>query len=106
MKLFLEIRIQCCSIHNNSKNKSIFCEGIMKYKRIIIIGSSGSGKSYLAKRVAEVTEYPLIHLDNEFWKPGWTKTPRDEWIEKQRKIIAAEKWILDGNYDSTLYNLE
>lgn len=35
-------------------------------------------------------------------KPGWTKTPRHEWIEKQRKIISTEKWILDGNYDSTL----
>lgn len=74
----------------------------MEYNRIIIIGSPGSGKSFLAKRIAEETKYPLIHLDNEFWKPGWTKTPRDEWIDKQRKIIAADKWIIDGNYDSTL----
>lgn len=74
----------------------------MKYKRIIIIGSAGSGKSYLAKKIAEATEYPLIHLDNEFWKPGWIETPRDEWIEKQKKLIDCEKWIIDGNYDSTL----
>jgi adenylate kinase family enzyme len=77
-------------------------EGTIKYNRIIIIGSPGSGKSYLAKRIAEATNYPLIHLDNEFWKPGWVKTPREEWIEKQRKILATEKWIIDGNYDSTL----
>lgn len=74
----------------------------MRYNRIIIIGSSGSGKSYLAKRIAEVTKYPLIHLDNEFWKPEWIETPRDEWVEKQRKMICTEKWIIDGNYESTL----
>ncbi len=74
----------------------------MKYKRIIIIGSAGSGKSYLAKKIAEATGYPLIHLDNEFWKPGWIETPRDEWIEKQKKLIDCEKWIIEGNYDSTL----
>ena len=74
----------------------------MKYNHIIIIGSAGSGKSYLAKKIAEITEYPLIHLDNEFWNPGWVKTPREEWIEKQREMISTEKWIIDGNYNSTL----
>lgn len=74
----------------------------MKYNRIIIVGSPGSGKSYLAKKIAENTGYPLIHLDNEFWNPGWIETPRDEWIEKQSKIISDEKWIIDGNYNDTL----
>ena len=74
----------------------------MKYNRIIIIGSAGSGKSYLAKKIAEITKYPLIHLDNEFWNPGWVKTPREEWIEKQKEMISTEKWIIDGNYNSTL----
>lgn len=74
----------------------------MKYNRIIIIGSAGSGKSYLAKKIAEITGHPIIHLDNEFWKPGWVETSRDEWIEKQQKLVSTEKWIIDGNYDSTL----
>lgn len=74
----------------------------MKFNRIIIIGSAGSGKSYLAKKIAEITGYPLIHLDNEFWNPGWVKTPRDEWIKKQKNMMASEQWIIDGNYDSTL----
>lgn len=56
----------------------------------------------MAKKLAEVLDYPLIHLDNEFWKPGWVKTPREEWIEKQKEIMAGEKWIMDGNYDSTM----
>ena len=74
----------------------------MEYNRIIIVGSPGSGKSYLSKRIAIATGYPLFHLDNEYWQPHWVGTPRDEWIEKQQSIIDGEKWIIDGNYNSTL----
>jgi adenylate kinase family enzyme len=74
----------------------------MKFKRIIIIGSPGSGKSYLSKKIAEITHYPLIHLDNEYWQPGWITTPREEWIDKQKKMISAKQWIIDGNYHSSI----
>lgn len=74
----------------------------MEYNRIIIVGSPGSGKSYFSKRIAAVTGYPLFHLDNEYWQPNWVGTPRNEWIEKQQSIIGGAKWIIDGNYDSTL----
>ena len=74
----------------------------MKYSRIIIVGSAGSGKSYLAKRMAEITGYPFVHLDNEYWKPGWVKTPREEWIASQKKMMNTEQWIIDGNYNSTM----
>lgn len=75
---------------------------IKSFKRIIIIGNSGSGKSWLGRRLAEITGLPLVHLDNEYWKPGWEKTPRGEWIEKQKTIMSSGKWIIDGNYNSTL----
>lgn len=74
----------------------------MKADRIILVGSAGSGKSYLAKRIAEVTRYPLFHLDVEYWKPGWVKPPREEWLEKQEKMTTGERWIIDGNYKSSL----
>lgn len=74
----------------------------MKYNRIIIIGSPGSGKSYLSKKLAHITGIPLIHLDNEFWNPGWVKTPKIEWVQKQVNMTSKEHWIMDGNYDSTL----
>ena len=40
--------------------------------------------------------------DVEFWQPGWVKTPREEKIERQRKMVSGDKWIIDGNYDSTM----
>lgn len=51
---------------------------LSKYKRIILIGSGGSGKSWLAKWLADITGYKLIHLDCEYWQPNWTKTPKEE----------------------------
>lgn len=75
---------------------------IRDYRKIILVGSSGSGKSYYARKLADLTGYPLIHLDNEFWQPNWVKTPKDEWVGKQQAMIAGDTWIIDGNYNSTL----
>jgi len=72
------------------------------YKRIIIVGNSGSGKSYLSTKLSAITGLPLVHLDAVFWRPNWEKTPRDEWIEKQKEMLAGREWIIDGNYGSTL----
>jgi len=75
---------------------------IREYRKIIIIGNSGSGKSTFAKQLGKVTGLPVIHLDKEFWQPNWVETPRDEWIEKQKQLISGDKWIIDGNYSGTM----
>jgi len=76
--------------------------GAIGVSRLAVVGCSGSGKSWLSKRLSASTGIPLIHLDCEYWQPNWVKTPRDEWRKKQAKMISGEKWIIDGNYDSTL----
>ena len=71
-------------------------------KKIMIAGSSGSGKSWLAKEIAGLTGYPLYHLDSEFWRPGWVMAPEDEKILRLQEIISGKTWIIDGNYSSTM----
>ena len=71
-------------------------------KRILIIGSSGAGKSTFAKRLHEVTSIKLIHLDQLFWKPYWVEPSKAEWRKKVEHIIRGEEWIMDGNYSGTL----
>lgn len=71
-------------------------------KRILIIGSGGAGKSTLARRLGEITQIPVIHLDRLYWKPGWVKTGKDEWSEIVRREIEKETWIIDGNFGGTL----
>lgn len=75
---------------------------IRDYKKIILLGSGGSGKSWMAKRIAEITGYPLYHLDKEHWQPGWVMASREEKIARQKEIIGGESWIIDGNYNSTM----
>ena len=74
----------------------------MNIKKIMIIGSPGSGKSTFSRKLSEITGIPLIHLDKEFWNNGWVETPREEWVKKQNCLISRDEWILDGNYGSTM----
>ena len=71
-------------------------------RRVIVTGLAGSGKSTLSIALAAKTGLPLIHLDLEFWKPGWTAPSDDEWRERQRVVLAGDAWIADGNYHETL----
>ena len=71
-------------------------------KRVLIIGSGGSGKTTFAQRLAERTALPLIHLDSLYWRAGWDPTPPDEWQNKVAELIKSDTWIMDGNYGGTL----
>ena len=72
------------------------------YDRIMVVGSGGSGKSWLASRIAAHTGHPVYHLDKEFWRPGWVMTPPEEIVTRTRQMIAAPRWIIEGNYAATM----
>jgi len=71
-------------------------------RRVVVTGLAGSGRSTLALALAARTGLPVIHLDLYFWKPGWVAPSETEWREKQRRALAGDAWIADGNYDETL----
>lgn len=71
-------------------------------RRIVVTGLAGSGKSTLALALASETGLPVVHLDLEFWKPGWTEPSESEWREKQQSVLADDAWIAEGNYHETL----
>ncbi|WP_262296941.1 hypothetical protein [Microvirga sesbaniae] len=70
-------------------------------QRILVIGSPGAGKSTLASRLAGRLDLPLIHLDREYFGPGWTVPDRAEWRERVKTLAARPAWVMDGNYAST-----
>jgi len=71
-------------------------------ERVSIIGCSGSGKSTLARRMGELLSLSVIHLDQHFWQPGWQATPKELWREKVKELVSGERWIVDGNYRSSM----
>jgi len=71
-------------------------------RRVLVIGISGAGKSTLSHALALKTGLPLIHLDSEFWQPGWKITPSPQWRAKVGELVERDAWIMDGNYGGTL----
>ena len=71
-------------------------------QRVVVTGLAGSGKSTFARKLAASTGLPLVHLDLEFWQPGWTAPSDDEWAAIQQRALGADRWIADGNYADTL----
>lgn len=75
---------------------------ILFVKRILIIGCPGSGKSYFAKRLGNILNMPVIHMDNLYWKKDKTSISHNELENKLKDYLNKETWIIDGNYHQTL----
>jgi nicotinamide riboside kinase len=66
-------------------------------KRVVILGRGASGKSILARRLGDITGLPVTEVDKIFWQPGLVATPRDQWVEMQEKLVARDRWIMEGD---------
>jgi adenylate kinase family enzyme len=66
-------------------------------ERVVIVGPGASGKSTLAALLGAITGLPVVELDQMFWQSGLSATPHDQWLEIQTRLVAQEKWILDGD---------
>lgn len=68
--------------------------------RTLIIGNSGSGKSWLAKRLAEQLQVPWIDLDLIHWISDEHSIPRPraEALGMARVAASNECWVIEGVY--------
>lgn len=69
---------------------------------MLILGPCGAGKSTLASTLARRLDLPLFHMDKLSWKPGWIEGSHDELRRALAPIVAADRWLIEGNYGSTL----
>ena len=72
------------------------------FRRVLVIGCPGSGKSTFARRLHELTALPLCHLDMLFWRADKTTRTREEFCAKLDEVLQTEAWIVDGNYSFTM----
>ncbi len=74
-------------------------------KRIVVIGTTGTGKTTLASRMATRLGYPHFELDAFFWEPKWTEAETPVFRERVAKALEGEFWVVDGNYTSRAIDL-
>lgn len=71
-------------------------------KKIMVIGCPGSGKSTLSRKLHNITKIPLYHLDMMFWNEDKTTVSKDIFLQRLTEVLKEDKWIIDGNYISTM----
>ena len=69
-------------------------------RRVVVYGTTGSGKTTVAARIARCLGVPHIELDAIFWLPDWTKQPLDDFIDEVTSLLKSHQngWVCDGNY--------
>ncbi|MBC8225028.1 adenylate kinase [Candidatus Bathyarchaeota archaeon] len=67
-------------------------------QRINVVGTSGSGKTTVARRIAEALRFPHVELDALHWEPGWEEAPIDVFRERVSESTRGSQWVVDGNY--------
>jgi adenylate kinase family enzyme len=67
-------------------------------QRIIVVGTTGSGKTTCAHQLAQKLAIPHIELDALFWDANWTSASLPVFRARVTQALKGECWIVDGNY--------
>jgi adenylate kinase family enzyme len=74
-------------------------------RRIIVVGSQGSGKTSLALKLGQKLALPVIHLDVLYWRPGWKPSDTASFRLRVTDAIAGDEWIVDGSFSGLAFDL-
>jgi len=67
-------------------------------QRIVVIGTTGSGKSRLAAELSQRTGLRIIELDQLYWGRDWQGVPLELFRHRVEREISDDGWIVVGNY--------
>lgn len=64
--------------------------------KINVVGTSGSGKSTVARQLAQKLAVPYIEMDKLYWRPNWQGASDDEFLHlvEQALVSAPAGWVL------------
>ncbi len=73
--------------------------------RISVVGTTGAGKTTLARRLAQATGAPHVELDACYWDRDWKPAPREVFLERLRAGLSGPRWVVDGHCGSERYEV-
>jgi len=71
------------------------------YKKIIVVGTTSSGKSTLAEKLARKIGGDFIELDALNWGPNWTPAGDELLRARAEEATRFPCWVVAGNYSKT-----
>ncbi|HEY0222098.1 hypothetical protein [Lactovum miscens] len=71
--------------------------------KIMLIGSSGAGKSTFSRQLSELTGFPVLHLDRVWHNTDYSLEATEYFRLVQKEFIENNMdCIIDGNYSATM----
>jgi adenylate kinase family enzyme len=67
-------------------------------QRVAVVGTTGSGKTRFARRLAEILGAEHVELDALFWGEDWIERPLAVFQQSATEATSGQKWVIDGNY--------
>ncbi|MBD6618492.1 AAA family ATPase [Komarekiella sp. 'clone 1'] len=67
-------------------------------QRISVVGTSGCGKTTLARQISQRLAIPHLELDYLHWEPNWVEVPNEAMRERVSQALLGNSWVVDGNY--------
>ncbi|MCJ7738800.1 MAG: adenylate kinase, partial [Anaerolineae bacterium] len=68
------------------------------FRRVVVVGTTGAGKTTVARFLVDTCGIPHVELDVLYWGPNWTPVPPDIFRERVARAVAQNAWVVDGNY--------
>ena len=66
--------------------------------RISVVGTTGSGKTTIARKLSICLGIPHIELDAIHWGVNWEPLAVDQFRVQTSQALEGDDWVVDGNY--------
>jgi adenylate kinase family enzyme len=67
-------------------------------KKIVVVGTTSSGKSTLANQLAQKIGGDFIELDALHWEPNWVEAKLEVFRQRVETATHSQVWVVAGNY--------
>ncbi len=67
-------------------------------KRVVVVGTSCSGKTTFAGKLANRLGIKHVELDEIYWMKDWQGRPVDEFRRMVLQEAERDSWVIEGNY--------